>query len=787
MGQQIIIADGAYGTLLQSHFSGHIVPEELNLSHPQVVKEVHRAYAKNGADFLTSNTFGANGIKLKEAEIQERFQEINLQAVTIARQVADEFGIWVAGNISACGQLLQPLGILTFAEARQNFAEQAKLLEEAGVDFILIETITEIQEFRAAVIGALTAVKIPVIASMSFTDGERALSGTDGQTFAVSGDFSALQALGANCGTTLEAMRGVMTQISTYSGKPLLCQANAGVPQVENGRTTFPVTAPEYADFMEEMYQMGISIIGSCCGSTPEFTAQLSQRFKGEKVIERQEKRDLRISSRTLTRSVRKDKIFLVGERINPTGRKKLRKELEQGKLTTVRLDAREQEVKNSDALDININLHKLDRQTARKIILSVQNITSVPLVIDSTDADIIEDFCQLYAGKGIINSISGERKSYQTLLPLAREYNMAFISTLLDDQGIPDSIEGRLAIARKMANRTIKLGIKPENIIFDPLVLSAGAEVEKVGITLGTLAALKEEFPDNKTIIGLSNISFGLPRRELVNSSFLAMAVAKGLDMVIANPLHESIQEQLMVLNFLRSGHSDHLTSYTKFFATYSKKNDNGIKKGSDNLSENILAGDVDSAVDNIQIILRQTEPLEIINQYIIPAMQEVGRRYEAREFYLPQLIASAEVVKSVLPDIKEKMPLQAEENKKTIVIATVAGDIHDIGKNVVSSILESFNYTVIDLGKDVSPRIIVEKAIEHQAQIIGLSTLMTTTLPAMMETIQRIRQAKQLQKTIIFAGGAVVNKRIAADAGVLYAADGMEMVKQIKQLPPV
>ncbi len=296
-------------------------------------------------------------------------------------------------------------------------------------------------------------------------------------------------------------------------------------------------------------------------------------------------------------------------------------------------------------------------------------------------------------------------------------------------------------------------------------------------------MAALKREFPNNKTIIGLSNISFGLPHRELVNGSFLAMAVARGLDMVIANPMHESIHFSLMALNFLRNGSTEHLTFYTKYFSDFKTTNKDAIKKGSEHISENILAGDVDSAKENITRILEEEEPIQIIQRHIMPAMQEVGRRYEAREFYLPQLIASAEVVKSILPDIRDKMPTQDLENKLTILIATVEGDIHDIGKNVVRSILESFNFSVIDLGKDIPAQTVVEKALEHKVKIIGLSTLMTTTLPAMMETIQRIQQESALQQVKIFIGGAVVNKRIAAEANVHYAADGMEMVKRIRE----
>ena len=786
LGKKVIIGDGAIGSLLQQHISGDFIPDELNLSKPGLVERLHYDYASAGADYLTTNTFGASPLKLKDVGLGKKFKKINGEAVEIARRIADMKETWVAGDIGPSGKLIEPLGDLTFDDMKKNYAAQANILEKSGADFILLQTITDIQEFRAAVVGILSIVKIPVLVSMSFTNDDLSISGTDGRAFAVTSDFVGLSAVGSNCGTSLKNMKKVVEKIARYSYLPILSLPNAGLPIVENGKTVFKVKSEEFADFMEEIYGLGVSVLGSCCGSTPEFTKKLSEKFKDREVLKRDINKNLVLSSRTKIQEVSNKKIFLVGERINPTGRKKLRKELEMGRLTTVRLDAKEQEKHGSDALDINVNLHKLDLETAKNIVKTVQNMVNIPLVIDSMDPVLIEEFSKMYAGKGIINSISGEKESLKNLLPLAKKYNMAFIAVLMDDKGISDTAEKRVKIAKKIVKKAKKYGIPLRNIIFDPLVLSAGAEVEKVTATLDTIGLLKKKYLGNKTIMGLSNVSFGMPNRELVNSVFLTMAVARGLDMVIANPLHESIRQQVLALNFLNTGSKENLAVYTDYFSGFKKKADDQLQQGSENLRDNILQGDTDSAKENIKIILENESPIEVIGKHIMPAMNEVGRRYQEKEYFLPQLIASANVVKGVLPFIKEKLPERGEGNTSTdvkILFATVKGDVHDIGKNIVISILESFNLTVIDLGKDVPVTKIISEAVKTKANVVGLSTLMTTTMPAMLETVKAIKETKQLKDVKIFIGGAVINQQIADDIGEYYAKDGMGMVKALKE----
>ncbi len=784
LGKKVIIGDGSMGALLESRLSGPFIPDELNLSNPELIRDIHREYARAGADFITTNTFGASPLKLREISLEKRFGAINREAVRIARSIAEKNRIWVAGNLGPCGKLIEPLGEMEFSQVRQNFSRQARELEKAGADFILIETITEIQEFRAAVVGALSTVRIPVMASMSFVNDDLSLSGTDGGVFAVTSGFPGLTAVGSNCGNSLENMNKAMKKIADFSILPILCQPNAGLPVVEKGKTVFKVKAGEFADFMEDIYRLGTSIVGSCCGSDPDFTRELARRFKRRPVFKRKLPPDLILTTRSGMKPVSNDKIFLVGERINPTGRKILRRELESGRLTTVKYDARQQEKAGSDALDINLNIHQLDKGIVCNIIKSVQNMVDIPLFIDSTDPEIVEEFCRLYPGKGVINSISGERKSMKNLLPLAKTYNQAFVAALIDDQGIADSPDRRCSVARKIVRASEKLGIPRKNIIFDPLVLSAGAEISKVRVTLDTLELLKKEFPDNKTIIGLSNISFGLPNRELVNAVFLSLAASRGLDMVIANPLQQSLRDHLIVTNFLSSGSEKYLSRFIETFSGFEKKAADQLHAGSDSLYDNILEGDSDSARENIGKLLGKSSSMDVIGSIIVPAMNEVGNRYQRKDFFLPQLIAAADVVKAVLPAIKEKLAGNRQSAGTTVMLATVKGDIHDIGKNIIVSILESFNYTVIDLGKDVAAERIIAEAEKFRPDVIGLSTLMTTTIPEMLATVELIKTREILKAVKLFIGGAVVNRKMADRAGVHYARDGIELVKKLKSL---
>ncbi len=787
LGKQIIIGDGVFGSLVQHELGQNIISDELNLSNKGFVEKIYREYARNGADFLTTNTFGATKLKLAEVGLENEFENINRNGVELAGKIANEFNVFVGGNLGPLGKLIEPLGELTFDDAVKNFADQAIILEQYGADFILIETIPEIQEYRAAVIGALSCVKIPVIASMSFPNDDLTLSGTNGSVFAVISEFPGLRGIGSNCGNSLENMKKVMEKICKISPLPLICQANAGIPVLENGKTVFKVKPSELADFMEDIYMLGVSIIGSCCGSTPEFTEKLAKKFKGRPVLPRNTNESLTLATRTTIRKISKDKIFIVGERINPTGRKKLRHELEQGILTTLRKDAIEQEQMGADALDINIEMAGMNETLLKAVITGIQDNIGIPLFIDSLNINFIETFGKLYPGKGVINSISVEEHRMNSLLPLAKKYNMGFIALLIDEEGIPSTMEKRVQLAEIIVSRANEIGINTKNIIFDPLVLNAGAEVEKVPVTLDTISELKKRFPLNKIIMGLSNVSYGLPNREIVNLSFLALGVSRGVDMVIANPLQDSLRHSLMALNFLKTGSKENLSKFTEYFSEVKYKVETEEIRQKHSLIDYILMGDSDGAINEVSDMLEREEPGSIVETYIIPAMNEMGKRYREKKCFLPQLMGAGEAVKSILPIIKKRLKQSGNFDRDiTIILASVKGDIHDIGKNIVGNILESFNYKVIDLGKDVAAEKIVNEAIENKSHIIGLSALMTTTLPSMYETIGIIKTEPSLREAVIFIGGAVVTREIANENGVYYSKDGMDMVNKIRAAFP-
>jgi len=782
LGKRMIIGDGAMGTLLQNEISGEFVPDELNVSRPRLIEKIHAAYARAGAEFLTSNTFGASPLRLRQNRLEAACERINRSAVRLARRVADRHGLWVAGDIGPCGQLVQPLGALTFAEAVANFRRQAELLAAAGVDFLLLETISDLQEFRAAVIGILEGASLPLLASMSFSDGERSLTGTDGAAFAGSADFPGVVAIGSNCGTSPEANQAVVAAILRHSALPVFTQPNAGLPRTRGRRAVYNISPSAFADRLEPLYRDGVALIGSCCGSTPDFTRELARRFAGKPVLRKRPAIGLRLSTRSGIRPVERNKIFIVGERINPSGRKKLQAELAAGQMNLIRSEAVNQERAGCDALDVNVNVFNLPTDMLQKLILALQNIVSIPLIIDSTDPALVETYCRAYAGKGCINSISAEARSLGVLLPLARKYNMAFIASLLDERGVPATPRKRLAIARKIAAAAESLCIPRRHIIFDPLVLAAGAEPEKAAVTLQTIRLLRKRFPDNSIIIGLSNISQGLPRRDLLNATFLSLAIANGLDMVLANVLDEIVQHHILTLNFLLSGSRSELRAYVARFADAQERPPPRLRERDRDLYARILEGDVEGAREAAIRLSETQSPLRMIGHVIKPAMAEVGSLYQSRKYFLPQLIASAEAVKAILPVLKERLPHRARGGERKVLLATVRGDIHDIGKNIVAAILESFNYTVLDLGKDVPAERIVRQAVSQGVDAIGLSALMTTTVPALLETARKIRRHPELKRIPLFIGGAVLNAAIADQATAFFGRDGVEMAEQLK-----
>jgi 5-methyltetrahydrofolate--homocysteine methyltransferase len=650
----------------------------------------------------------------------------------------------------------------------------------------MLETITDLQELRAAIVGILSVVHLPLLVSLSFNEDLTAITGTTAAAFAVAAGFAGVQALGTNCGNSFVHTASLVQEMTRHSPLPVFCQPNAGLPEYHSGKTVYTIQPQEFAAALEDAYRAGAAIIGSCCGSTPDFTRELAARFKNRPVLRQELPDQTLLSSRTQTRSIRGRRLFIIGERINPSGRKKLLQELEDGHLGTVRADARAQDQAGCDAIDINVNIPHLAPALVEEIARTVQNATMLPLVIDSTSPAAVEAFAQNYAGKGLLNSVSGERSSLKRLLPLARKYHLAIVVAPLDERGVPATAAQRLHLAKKIAHRAKKMGIPASDIIFDALVTSAASEPEKVAVTLDTLRLLKWEFPSSPTVIGLSNISYGLPQRALLNSAFLSLAVAAGLDMVIANPLDSSLVDQITALNFLHSGDKNWLNEYIRRFSGTAAM-DNNEKKGAArqlSLTEAIVEGDGETAQQAVTTLLASESAASIIDRHILPAMNEVGRRYQEKILFLPQLMAAADAVRAILPRLKEKLPHSGQGAAHRVMLATVQGDIHDIGKNLVASILESYNYTIIDLGKNVPAETVIVQARRQRVDIIGLSTLMTTTIPALESTVLEIKNQPQFERIPIFIGGAVITPKIAASLGVNYARDGIEMVGRLRQM---
>ncbi len=776
--KNLIIADGAMGTMLFSLSNRNVCSAEMNLVEPQLVKKVHRLYAQAGAGFITSNTFSASAIRLKEFRLEKKFQKINRQAVALARQIADEFKLMVAGNIGPSGELLEPAGKLSFAQIVKNFEQQARLLERCGVDFFLLETFTDLLELKAALIAVSRVSDLPILASCSFTFEDRLANGTSAAVISATLDFPAVEALGANCGTTLNNMRQVISDFQQTSPKKIICQPNAEVAGAESGKQLY--SPEELADFFEEIYPQGIAVIGSCCGSTPDHTAALARKFRNRQATSQKVSSGLYLTSERRTMIIRPERLCLIGERINPAGRKKMQQELLRGSLFIVRKEAVEQEKAGAEVLDVNLNIPELKLETVKKTCWSLQNLTDLPLAIDSKDPEIISTFLQCYRGKALINSVSGEEKSLQKILPLAKKFNLPFVASLLDRRGIPDKAERRVQIARKIVRKALKAGISLRQIIFDPLVGNLASEPQTVKTTLETIRLLKKHFPHNSIIIGLSNVSFGLPNRDLLNSAFMAQAIAAGANLIIANPLSEQLRNYFLTLKLLQCPDRKNLDSFLTIQSPAVEQKEES--RQTPDFYESILSGDVYNATNIISRMLETKPALEIIKAEIVPAMNLIGEKYQNRELFLPHLISAAETVKAVFPLLKSRLPHQELKSRLKIMLATVEGDIHDIGKNLVLAVLEGFNLQVIDAGKDVPAEKILQLAKKEEVSVVGLSSLMTTTLAALEKTVQLLQ--RELPQVTIFVGGAVISEAFASRLKVNYAADGMAMIQKMRLL---
>ncbi|MFA5535685.1 MAG: homocysteine S-methyltransferase family protein [Bacillota bacterium] len=789
LASKIIVVDGAMGTLLQARgLPAGACPESYNLTNPEIVAQIHRDYLLAGADIATANTFGAIPLKLKEYGLEKQTKEINLRAIQLARKSFRGENKFVAGSMGPLGKFIEPLGELSFDEAYEQFALQANAFEIAGADLVIIETIGELSELRAAILAAVENFSGPVLATMTFEANGRTFTGTDPLTAAVVAERLGITAFGANCSLGSEGLLPIAKKLVDATNLPILISPNAGLPEIHEGKTIFKETPEIMAENIEKYILAGVGLVGSCCGSTPAHTKLISEMASKHRPQLRAQDFGLRVASRSKTVTISTTKMpIIIGERINPTGKKALSQEIREGKTEIIRREAIEQVEAGAHILDVNLGVPGTDESSSmEKIIPVIQSIVDVPLMIDSTNPKVVERALKSYCGKAIINSVNGEEESLDNILPLAKKYGAAVLALALDERGLPETAEERLLIIGQIAKKAEEYGIPKNELVADCLVLTASAQPEGSKETLKSLTMVREEL-GIPTSLGVSNVSFGLPNRPLVNKAFYAMALAYGLDAAIINPLDQKMMDIYAAANVLTNRDSQgahYIDSQKKGEPKIEKPEDKKALTIIDRLQQGVLLGDSENITQLLKEALNSSlTPFEIFNQALIPGIEEVGKLFGEGVYFLPQLIASSDTMTAAFQYLKPEMEKSPVESLGTIVLATVKGDIHDIGKNIFAVLLKNHGYNVIDLGRNVDNEVIIKEAKAAEAQVIALSALMTTTMPHMEELIKKIAQG-DLDFSVI-VGGAAVNQQYAEQIGADgYAPDAIRGVDLVKSL---
>lgn len=779
IGKDLLIFDGAMGTQLQNAgLKAGDIPEELNIEQPELLRGIHKKYLDAGAHFITTNTFGCNRLKMADAKYPA--QEMLLSAVKNARQARAEAGreedAYVVLDIGPIGQLLEPMGTLTFDEAYDIILEQIIPVKDQ-VDAVLFETMSDLYEVKAGVLAVKEHTDLPVFVTMTFEQNGRTLSGNDPETFVNVAEGLGADVVGVNCSLGPEELKPIIQEILETASVPVMLQPNAGLPCLEHGETHYHVTPEEYVEAMKDYMEQGAAIVGGCCGTTPEFIEKLSKAAP-ETVAERKVLKKTRVSSQTQTVTFG-NRVIVCGERLNPTGKKKMKQALIEERYDELVVEAVRQEEAGAQVLDVNVGLPGIDEpETMKRVIRLLQEVITLPLQIDSSNAEAIEKACRYYNGKPLINSVNGKDEVMEAVFPIVRKYGGVVIGLTLDE-GIPLKAEERFEIAKKIIKKAEQYGIGKEDIIIDCLTLTASAQQKEVRETLRAMKMVKEL--GVHTVLGVSNVSFGLPNRPLLNRTFLTLAMEAGLDLPIINPLDTELMgtiDAFHVLFYKDVDSQNYIKNQSKETASPSR-----VRESTFTLRDIIIHGLKDEVKQATGEELSKREPLEVINQVIIPALNEVGKDYETGKIFLPQLIQSAETTKKAFEVVKESFASNDGEEKGPILMATVEGDIHDIGKNIVKVVMESYGYRVIDLGKDVKVEKVVEAWKKYKPKAIGLSALMTTTVVSMERTIQALK--KEGCNAPIWVGGAVLTEDIAKNIGAdYYAEDAMASVTLLEKV---
>lgn len=777
LGKRIMFFDGGMGTLLQKKgLAAGELPEKWNLSHPEVLKEIHSQYIKAGSDIVLSNTFGANRYKF------DNLEEIISAGLKNLKEAITESGreVFAALDIGPCGKLIYPSGELGFDEAYDVFKEICVLGERHGADLIVIETMGDIAEVRAAVLAAKENTSLPVFCTMIFDEKGRLLTGADVKSAVATLEALGVDALGANCGLGPKEMMPVIKEILENASVPVIVNPNAGLPVSVDGKTVFNVEAEEFAQCMSEFGKMGAWLLGGCCGTTPEYiekTVAMCGKISPKPIT---------VKEKTVVSSYAKaveigKRTVVIGERINPTGKKKFKEALLNHDIDYILREAVNEQENGADILDVNVGLPGIDEAAVmEEAVREIQTVSDLPLQIDTSDTKAMEAALRHYHGKALINSVNGKEESLQAVLPLVKKYGGVVVGLTLDEKGIPETAQGRYDIAKKIVERAASYGIPKWDIIIDPLTMTVSTDDKNAIVTLEALRMIKEGL-GVKTVLGVSNISFGLPNREKINTAFFTMAMAAGLDAGIINPSSEAMMNA--VINSAALLGND--PSCEKYIEKNSVTEAATVKTSDIDLKAAVKMGLKEEAGAKAKELLEKgTEPLEVINEFLIPALDEVGKDFETGKVFLPKLLMSAVSAGAAFDEVKsaiEKSGLTGEKKGK-VVLATVKGDIHDIGKNIVKTLLENYGYDVYDLGRDVPPEKVVDAVVKNDVKLVGLSALMTTTVVSMEETIKQLREKCDCR---VMVGGAVLTEEYAKSINAdYYAKDAMASVAYTKEI---